>query len=597
MPSTDQSLKPHTTLRERAGFYRSTAGWLWADLCRQYWGTILLLLLVSAAAAVGRIATFAGLVGGLTQLITANSATSTSLPLPGLSSIPTLDIPTLTAGLFLIAALAAAAQFLEGRVRVRLGQRYTQLAIDRIIQAMGRGQQAHLPVDEEAGHTTLRRLIGGDALILVRAVYSITGLVFPACLLLASLAAGVYLSWPLTVVFLLISPLYALAFVRLNRRVARASDRRDRQAPQFRRATTSLANALALPQYAEGIGQELGYSHVYSKGARRRLNNLEDLLVNRYRVQLLNGGVIALAIVLVFGYIGVTGSTAPHQITRLAMFAVALRFGSTAANGASTALASFSRFLPQFQRYVTFYRSTQESQQHPTSNTTSDSVPAVVAEHDSSDPPQLHLGKGRTLFVWDPLPLSPHRLAPWWTALTGQPFRPDVLLLPRPSDLPDVPVIQLLTGAYNPTTEQRRDTLRWLREMYEILDTKPLVDNLGSTWSRARQSLSSNLEALVSARSIMDADPAWLAVNAATWGKLPAHLRSQLSLQPADIFIVGSSWSPWLEQADKVIIVDGNRVTFIASPQQCQHLVAEGHDHSQPTEASTVDEVDEGLDP
>lgn len=584
-------------LARRARFYYHTAGWLFMDLCRQYWGSMLLLLLASAAAAVGRIATFAGLVGGLTHLISSDP-TSASLPLPGFDLLPALSIPILGGALFVVATIAAVSRLFEARITVRLGQRYAQLAMERVVDALARGHHGLLPEDRETGETTqLRRLVGGDALILVRAVQSITGLVFPLSLLLASVAAALFLSWPLTAAFLLISPLYGLIFVRLNRRVARASDRRDRQAPAFRRATTSVTNALALPQFASRIGHHLGHEHVYSRRASQRLGNLEDLLMNRYRVQFLNSTLIAVAILLIFAYIALLGSPDTADLARFAMFAVALRFGSTAANGVSTALAGFSRFLPQFQSYVAFYRSIPDSALP--SPSPEGRAPRAIGP--LSNPPdlgqtELELGKGRIIFVCDHHALSPQRLPIWWRILTGEPLRPDVFLIPQPGELPDIPLVHLLTGNTSPTASQRREALHWLADTGN-LDMSFIKTIFATTWSKARRTLGPQAQAVVAARSVLFDQPAWIAINAPTWNRLPTDLRADLSTRPTnDLFIVGPSNSPSLEDADKAIMLEGTDITFIGDPQHCPSL---GETHSSPSTSpsptATEDEEDDDL--
>jgi hypothetical protein len=596
MDTSDHSSAQPSTIRQRAEFYWATAGWLWTNLCRQYWASIVVLIFLSAISAFGRIATFVGLVGGLTALLNSNTTEALAPSLPMLGTIGTIDLPHFAILLFSIASITALAQFLEGRHRLRLGERYAQLALKRIIDSLTAHHHHLLPIDKNQPHTTnISKMIGGEALILVRAVHAVTGLVFPLCLLLISTTAAIVLSWQLSAILLALIPLYVFFFISLNRRVARASARRDRHAPNFRRATNSVAAALALPQYAATLGNQLAYQHISSREAKRRINHLHDLLLNRYRVQSLNGALIALVVLLILGYLTFTDDLTLSQISRLAMFAIVVRFGTTAINGLTAAVASFSRFLPQFQNYVSFYKASNSQQGDNSFSVHSPHISPSERHSPTYSTDSTQLGISRTLLIIDSLPLTPQRLPVWWQALTNSPMPSDCFLVPRPSDVPDVPLINILTGTLSPSPPARREALRWLTNLEltsATLDPKTL---LPLRWSQARLHLPPASQALVAAKPILDSCPQWTAINASTWAKLNPYSQSCLKGQTRSELLIVTDQEPlYVKEADLVVRLQQDNVDAIFPPDDL--TMRPHHGRAMQDEAPEDDPLDSDDD-
>lgn len=571
---------------QRIRLYQRTAGWLFVDLWRNYWGSMLALVGLSVLAVVGRIATFGGLAGGLGHLVADGGAgQDSSLSMPGGELIEALGLAGLGILVGLAALSAAVARYLEGRLQVRIGEKYAQLAMTRMVGSLSEGRQDLLAdVDEESAGSPAQKLLGGDAMILVRAVKAVTGVLFPTILVVTSGVVAFVLSWQLATLFIALAPVYLFFFIGLNQRVARASARRDKKSKAHRSETVSIANLLSLQQYATSLGPEVGRKHVYSKGARGRLSMLEELLMSRPRVELLNGLAILIGVLLIILYAVATQSwQGGGDLARLAMFAITLRLGSMGATGVSASIAGFSRFLPQFRRYVDFHRATEEGGPRPEDSSTVE-IHTVDSNHPQGDLCCIRLEGGQCCFVQEDAGVRPQTLPAWWRGLTGRRRVDDLILIPRPADLPNIPVSQLLTGVADPPTRDIEAALEWMDSasasaVHELLFGGAL--SVG-TWWEMKPYLDFHTQCAVAASGIRLHSSSWCVINAGTLGGLRSGLKEDFIREAVvagkrDLVVVGRRANQIPIEAG-VVAVRSEGCTVAVGSVGCAHaLLAAGN--------------------
>lgn len=571
---------------QRVRLYQRTAGWLFVDLWRNYWGSMLALVGFSVLAVVGRIATFGGLAGGLGHLVADGGAgQDRSLSMPGGGLIEALGLAGLGILVGLAALAAAVARYFEGRLQVRIGEKYAQLAMTRMVGWLSEGRQDLLAdVDEDSSGSPAQKLLGGDAMILVRAVKAVTGVLFPAILVVMSGIVAFVLSWQLASLFIALAPVYMFFFIRLNQRVARASARRDKKSKAHRSETVSIANLLSLQQYATSLGPEVGRKHVYSKGARGRLSMLEELLMSRPRVELLNGLAILIGVLLIILYAVATKSwQGGGDLARLAMFAITLRLGSMGATGVSASIAGFSRFLPQFRRYVDFHRGSEEGGLRPGDSSIVE-IRVVESNHPQGDLCCVRLEGGQCCFVQEEEGIRPQTLPGWWRGLTGRRRVDDVILIPRPADLPNISVSQLLTGVADPATSDVEAALGWMDSASASTVHELLFGGAPSvrTWWEMKPHLDVQTQCAVAASGIRLRPSSWCVINAGTLAGLrsglkEAFMREAMVAGERDLLVVGRRANQIPIEAGVVVVRSEGCTIAVGSVSCAQALLAAGN--------------------
>jgi hypothetical protein len=404
-------------LRVRLRLYLSTVWWLLQDVARAEPKLCGVLLTVSVAAVLARVGSFAALFAFVQARFSGESPTLGSWDLPGAQAPRELvGWGALVLGL---TALMAFSTFAANKSRLLIGRKYAAHSVDKVVDGLNEAMRSTSYASRLVRDPLqLRRLVGGDALLLLRAVQPIAGVLLPTLQMIAAATIMVVLNVRLTLLLGLIAAAYILPYYWLNRRVIRTSIDVEDGAAQFQAMNRLFAVNITRPQYVRS-----GLVERYVKGPEfgGRLKALQELLLGQHRVQLLNDIFLGIAMVVLVLYIARESDLTPNLLAQLLAYLIATRYAYAGISTVTRMLATFNRFLPQVQRYVEFCKLQADAAQVDEREAPQFSYLVLTPDEQSAWTAQKSrtLCRGDLLVCVYPQLLTGPDVPLWWRALQG----------------------------------------------------------------------------------------------------------------------------------------------------------------------------------
>lgn len=433
-------------LRTRLPLYLGTAGWLVRDIARYSPRGLALLAAITVVSVLSKVATFGALLVFATARLGSGTAKFQDLTIRvGDETRDTVAWGALILGL---AVLMAVSTFWAGRLRVRLGRQYALHAVRAVMERLSGASATSASFRSKASDPAyVRRLIGGDAMLLIRTVQPLTGALMPLLQLVVSAVLLVAISARLTALLAVLAVAYALPFYRVNRRVVRASSKRESTTPAFSRLSRSVAGTAVLEQYNR---PELVDRYLQSHEVTQHLDTLETLLTSKYHVQRLNDVFLGVAALVMVVYMATVNTSPTSRALNLIAFLAVARLAYASISQLGRAFVGFNRFLPQFQRYVNFCRNGLLAAKGPSARPEDAQLRVRVRVRSAtplSAPDVLTVGAGDVVTCVQPFPVDGARFRPWWAVLSGSrrvPAQEQAFLAADSRTLPPLPLDELL---------------------------------------------------------------------------------------------------------------------------------------------------------
>lgn len=575
----------------RIARYRSSAGWLLWDLARTLPGHILVLAVTSAAAIAARTATFSLLalfVRGLSapdQAAERVSLGGVKIPVPDPHLVPVL--------LVVAAAFMSLMLLVDSVLRVRVAKAYSLHASREVLGLLTSGvARPYAEAVSQRDRQYVRRLIDADVITLVRALRPILSILVPAGEFVVAAVVMTMIAPPLSAGVAGLVLVYLIPYAILNRRVMRASRDRETIEPTAHRQAIRVVEAVNSAQYAGALRTRVARAYLGGDLLRERLHVLEVLLLNRRIIGSLNGFFLVLVLALLVGVI-VTGAEDPVAV---GAFGLLVSYAFNRLNATTKYLAAFNRFLPQFERYVTFRREAAGGTPAAAAAGAAIGRRALPGPVLDASETAVALVPGTVVLAVQPYPVDWTTVTSWWAELPRSDGHGDAPTPIVPPDmLPPVPLAELL-GAGNVASLPPRAlellALEPVRAEWERL--RPVAER---PWPELEESTSYDLRMVVALAPIVAADAPVVVVPLAAWERLSGETRAALAGSMRDRSVVLTSQSVFVKlppEVTHVVLMNEERLIGIGDRRWFEGLMAAPTLH--PDLASLLDRASGGSE-